>query len=108
MNALPENTFLQGISPTYNQHSFGLEMAQLHSLPAYVWGLVRVFQGEVILHLEGGGGALTLTPDTPGVIPRERHFKLEPTGKPVRFHIEYHHEPILRDGAALAGSLRRA
>lgn len=91
---IPEGYFLLDITPTYNQHSMRREMQLFQLLPKGLWGRVVALQGEIVLHVEGGRSPARVEPGRPALIPADTPFRLEPTGKPVRFYLEHHHPPL--------------
>jgi hypothetical protein len=44
-------------------------------------------------------------PGAPGIVPADAPFRIEGTGQPVRFLIEYWHEPRLKDAGELSSLL---
>lgn len=104
-SAIPEGAYLKDISATYNEHTLSRSLRTLSPLEPEMWARVVVFSGEVDLILDGQREPVRCTPQAPGIVPVDTAFRLAATGKPVRFHLEYYHEPKLRDDAELAGLL---
>ena len=103
----PKGAFLKSISATYNNHSLPRSLRTLGALEPEVWGLIVVDDGHVLLCLDSETNVITITPDAKGVIPANTLFCFKSADVPVRFHIEYYHEPVLREAAQFAGLLSR-
>lgn len=104
-SAIPEGAYLKDISATYNEHTLARSLRTLSPLAPEMWARVVVFSGEVDLILEGQREPVHCTPQAPGIIPVDTAFRMAATGKPVRFHLEYYHEPRLHDATELASLL---
>jgi len=102
---LPIHATLKDISATYNQDTISRALQTEEKLPVELWAQVVVADGEVDLKMSGK--TARLTPGTSAVIPPETPFTFVPTGKPVRFYLNYFHEPLLADGKSLASQLGR-
>ncbi|WP_443019814.1 DUF1971 domain-containing protein [Sphingobium sp. CAP-1] len=66
-----------------------------HDTKAGVWGVIRVFEGELRLTYLEPPSEIVLTPDQPGLIlPQQPHF-VTPTG-PMKMQVDfYDHIPKL-------------
>lgn len=101
-STIPEGAYLKDISAHYNQRTIPRHLRLFTPLDPEMWGLVVVSEGDVDLFLEGQREPIRCTADAPGVIPVDTPFRLESTGRAVRFQIHYYHEPKLRDEGELA------
>ena len=101
-DAIPAGAYLKDISAHINHLTIPRHMRLMTPLDPELWGRVVVSEGEVDLYLEGQRDPIRCLPDAPGVIPADTAFRIEATGKPARFQIQYYHEPKLRDGSELA------
>jgi len=99
---IPPGAFLKDISAQINQHTLPLQLRTFSPLAPELWGRVVVSEGEVDLFLDGSSQPRRVTPAAPGIIPVDTPFRLESTGKPVRFQIHYFHEARLTDEKELA------
>lgn len=106
-DALPRGAYLKDISAHYNQLTVPRNLRHGVSLPAEIWARVVVEEGALKLFLDGGGQPTTAAPDSTALIPGGATFRVEDTGSPLRFYLEYYHVSTLDDGAALAGTLSR-
>ncbi len=99
---IPEGAYLKDISAHYNHLTISRHLRQFSVLDAETWGEVVVSDGDVDLYLQPQREPIHCTPSAPGIIPVNTPFRIESTGRPVRFDIRYYHEPKLRDGGDLA------
>jgi hypothetical protein len=99
---IPPGATLKDLSAQFNQFTIPLRLRTFSPLEPEMWGKVVVSEGEVDLFLGGVAKPLRVTPAVPGIIPADTPFRLERTGKPVRFQIHYFHEARLTDGKELA------
>jgi hypothetical protein len=106
--SMPQGAYLKDISAHYNQFTIPLALRKFAPLPADVWGRLVVEDGTLKLYLDGGSQATTVTAESPALIPGGAEFMVDGTGSPVRFYVEYHHVPLLEDGAELASLLSRS
>jgi len=102
---VPAHATLKGISATYNQDTITRELLHGDETPHEIWAQVVVAEGEVDVKI--GGAQVRVTPGNPAVIPPNTKYAVAGTGKPVRFHLNFFHEPILADGKSLASQLGR-
>lgn len=102
--AIPQGAYLKDLSARFNQNSLPRWLRVFSPLPPELWGRVVVMEGKVRLIVEGQE-PVTATPQTPAVIPESTEFRVESTGEPCLFYIEYWHEPKLKDADELAGLL---
>ena len=105
--SLPQGAYLKDISAHYNQLTIPRAMRHSAPLPAEVWGRIVVEEGSLKLYLDGGAQATMVTPQNSVLIPGGTRYRVEDTGTPLRFYVEYHHVSLLHDGAELAGLLSR-
>ncbi len=99
---IPAGAYLKEVSAFYNQFTIPRHLRLFSALDAEMWGQVVVSEGEVDLYLEGQSQPIRCMSDAPGVIPAATPYRIEGTGKPVRFQLHFFHEPKLRDDAELA------
>lgn len=104
-SAIPEGAYLKDVSAYYNHLTISRHMRLFSPLPPEMWGRIVVSEGAVDLHLEGQREPVRCLPDAPGIIPVDTPYRIESTGQPVRFRIEFYHEPRLKDDAELASLL---
>ena len=102
---VPPHATLKGISATYNQDTIPRTLLHGDVSPAEIWAQVIVADGEVDLKV--AGRQVRLTPETPAVIPPNTLYSFAGTGKPVRFHMNFYHDPVISDGKSLAGLMSR-
>lgn len=105
---LPRGAYLKDISAHYNHLTISRALRRSAPLPPGIWGRVVVEQGALKLFLDGGGEATIVAPASPALVPGGAKFRVEESGSPLRFYLEYYHVPQLEDGAELAGLLSRA
>ncbi|QIK96249.1 DUF1971 domain-containing protein [Sphingomonas sp. HDW15A] len=77
-------------TPIFDAQSLPDALRREHRTKAGAWGIVRVLEGKLLLHLPG---RLTqeLSADSPGLIaPQETHW-VEPVG-PMRMQVEFYSE----------------
>lgn len=106
-NALPQGAYLKDISAHYNQLTVPRNLRHGMPLPAEVWARVVVEEGALKLFLDDDGQPTMAEPDSAALIPGGATFRVEDSGSPLRFYLEYYHVPTMDDGAELAGSLSR-
>jgi hypothetical protein len=99
--AIPTGAYLKDVSCLYNHLTLPRHLRLLSPLEPELWGRVAVREGAVDLFLEGQREPLRCLPGAPGIIPADTPFRLEGAGQPVRFLIEYWHEPRLKDEGEL-------
>lgn len=63
-----------------------------HRTKAGVWGVIRVLEGRLRLHLADGGGDEILTPDRPGLVLPEQAHRVEPMGA-MRMRVDFYDQP---------------
>jgi hypothetical protein len=102
---IPEGAYLKDLSAQYNHLTIPRSLRQFARLDPEMWGELVASEGDVNLYLQGQSEPIRCLPDAPGVIPVDTPFRIESTGRPVRFQIRYFHEPKLRDEAELASLL---
>ncbi len=104
---LPPGAYLKDFSAWYNQNTIPRELRAPQSLPPEHWAKVLVEEGEVHLFLDGGKIAIAVTSAAPAVIAPETPFRLEGTGRPLRFCLHYFHEALVTDSQDLASQMGR-
>lgn len=62
-----------------------------HRTKAGVWGVIRVLEGKLRLHLAGGGEEI-LTPDRSGLVLPEQAHRVEPMGR-MRMQVDFYDQP---------------
>ena len=78
-------------TPVFDQDSLPAALRSRHSTKPGVWGIVRVFQGEVRFVTEAPATEEVLTPERCGLIlPEQVHF-VRPVGE-VRMGVEFYRE----------------
>lgn len=87
-----------GSSPVFDETSLPAALRTEHRTKAGVWGLLRVIEGEAVLHFLSPPEAVRVTPDAPAPIPPEAPHYVELTG-PVRLQVEFYTAHPLRDEA---------
>lgn len=102
--AIPDGAYLSDLSARFNQNSLPRWLRVFSPLPQELWGRVQVLSGEVRLIVQGAE-PVTATPERPAVIPESTEFRIEATGAPCLFYIEYWHEPKLKDATELGNLL---
>lgn len=76
-------------SPIFTETTLPASLRREHRTKAGVWGLVRVLEGRLRLHVAGVAQTFELTPERPGVVePTQAHW-VEPLGA-MRMQIEFH------------------
>ena len=104
-SAIPQGSYLKGVSPHYNQFTLPRGLRSMAPLEPELWARVVVEEGEVDLVLEGQRVPIRCTPSVPGIIPAATPFRLEPPAHPARFQLHYFHAPRLLDEGELASLL---
>lgn len=76
-------------SPIFTETSLPASLRREHRTKAGVWGIIRVFEGRLRLHVADRDEPFELAPDRPGLVePTQAHW-VEPLG-PMRMQIEFH------------------
>ena len=63
-----------------------------HRTKAGTWGVIRVIEGALRLHLADGSDEQVLTPDRPGVVLPGQLHRVEPVGR-VRLQVDFYDRP---------------
>ena len=89
-------------SPVFDERSMPQALLREHRTKAGVWGLVRVLEGSVMLHVVEPESVRVLDAEHPAVVlPEQEHF-VELIGGRMRLQIEFY--DALPDAAALAST----
>ena len=83
-----------GSSAIFDETTLPDALRNEHRTKAGTWGLLRVFEGEVLLVFRGGDGPIRVTVDHPAMIPPEAPHHVEIIG-PMRMQVEFHRAPPL-------------
>lgn len=86
MVAAPHKT-----TPVFDEATLPDAIRSAHSTKPGVWGLLRVFEGEVRLVFHEPPRAITVSPEAPAPIPPEAVHHVEVEGA-VRLQVEFYRE----------------
>lgn len=75
----------------WNEESIPAAIRGRHNTKAGVWGLLRVYSGEIDLVLEEPARRIRVTPDSPGLIPPEEWHHVELVGS-VEMQVEFYRD----------------
>jgi len=76
-------------TPVFDQDTLPAALRARHSTKAGVWGVIRVFEGELRLTYLEPESSVLLRPDNLGlVLPQQPHF-VTPQG-PMRMQVDFH------------------
>lgn len=88
------NSVAYGSSAIFDEITLPDALRNEHRTKAGTWGLLRVFEGEVLLVFRDGDGPVRVTVDNPAMIPPEAPHHVEIIG-PMRMQVEFHRVPPL-------------
>lgn len=89
MKTLPKTVRPYKRTPTFEETTVPAGLLREHGTKAGVWGVINVLSGALEYIIPSTGEAITLDPDTPGIIEPETIHRVKPLG-PVSFHVEFH------------------
>lgn len=79
-------------TPIFDQDTLPAALRRRHDTKEGVWGVIRVFEGELSLTILDPASEGILTPDNPGlVLPRQPHF-VTPT-EPMKMQVDFYDQP---------------
>lgn len=81
-----------GSSAVFDEHSLPDKLRGEHRTKDGTWGLLRVFEGEVLLVFQGSDHPVRVTVGHPALIPPQAPHHVETIG-PMRMQVEFYREP---------------
>ena len=96
---LPEEAVRYKSTPLFTEWTIPKALRREHQTKPGVWGRIVLLEGTLLFDLLGPQPrTMTLTPDTPGIIPPEAPHRVEKQGR-VIFRVDFLSVPDPADGA---------
>ena len=84
-------------TPVFTEATLPDGLRRDHRTKSGAWGVIRVLEGELLLHLLDRGEEHVLTSQRPGRVSPGQPHRVTPLG-PLRMQIEFHEAPPLVRG----------
>ena len=79
-------------TPIFEQNSLPMALRREHRTKAGTWGVIRILEGEVKLHIVDPPEVRQLSPDRPGIVEPEQTHWVEPLGV-MRMRVDFYDGP---------------
>lgn len=79
-------------TPIFDEYSLPQALRREHRTKEGVWGLIRILEGRVRLHIADPAEVIELSPAHPGVVNPGQLHRAEPLG-PMRMQIDFYDSP---------------